>query len=372
MSATPSATCSDTPRRPHTPVDPPADQPVTKATSVTRVFSGIQPSGDLHLGNYLGALVNWVKMQDDRDCTYCIVDLHAVTVDHDPSTLRQRTIDMATNLLAIGVDPTRSTLFVQSHLGDVHAEATWLLNCVTGFGELRKQPQFKEKADRIESGDLQSQLSVGLFDYPVLQTADIILYDADEVPVGEDQRHHIELARNIAQRFNFRFCPEDDPLFVLPESIQPSVAARVMDLQNPDNRMSKSASSPKGVVGLLDEPKRLAKKIRSAVTDSDTEVRYDRAAKAGISNLLEIMSAATGRSISDLEAEFGGGGYGAFKTAVADAVVEMLRPVQERYADLVGDPGEVQRVLADGAARAREVSVPKLQKAKEAMGFLLA
>jgi tryptophanyl-tRNA synthetase len=339
---------------------------------VTRVFSGIQPSGDLHLGNYLGALVNWVNMQEDRNCTYCIVDLHAVTVEHEPGLLRQRTIDVATMLLAIGVDPERSTLFVQSHLGDVHAEATWLLNCVTGFGELRKQPQFKEKADRVEAGDLQGQVSVGLFDYPVLQTADIVLYDADEVPVGEDQRHHIELARNIAQRFNHRFCPEDAPLFVLPEAIHPTAAARVMDLQDPTNRMSKSASSPKGVVGLLDEPNQLVKKFRSAVTDSETEVRYDRRDKAGVSNLLEIMSAATGREIADLEAEYGDGGYGAFKSAVADAVVEMLRPVQERYADLAKDPGEVQRVLADGAARAHAVSAPKLEKAKEAMGFLLA
>ncbi|MBW3658729.1 MAG: tryptophan--tRNA ligase [Actinobacteria bacterium] len=333
------------------------------------MFSGIQPSGDLHLGNYLGALVNWVAMQEDRDCTYCIVDLHAITVEHDPATLRQRTIEMATSLLAVGVDPERATLFVQSHLGDVHAEATWLLNCITGFGELRKQPQFKEKADRIESGDLEGQVSVGLFDYPVLQTADIILYHAEEVPVGEDQRHHIELARNIAQRFNHRYCPEDAPLFTLPKAIHPTAAARVMDLQEPTNRMSKSASSPKGVVGLLDDPKRLAKKIRSAVTDSGTEVRYDREEKAGISNLLEIMSAATGREVASLEDEYGDGGYGAFKSAVAEAVVELLRPVQERYADLADDPGEVERVLADGAARAREVSSATLAQAKDAMGF---
>ena len=336
---------------------------------MTRVFSGIQPTGDLHLGNYLGALVNWVAMQDDRDCTYCIVDLHAVTVEYDPTALRQRTVEMATNLLAVGVDPQRATLFVQSHLGDVHAEATWLLNCVTGFGELRKQPQFKEKADRIEAGDLEGQVSVGLFDYPVLQTADIILYHAEEVPVGEDQRHHIELARNLAQRFNHRFCPEDAPLFTLPQAIHPAAAARVMDLQEPTNRMSKSASSPKGVVGLLDEPARLAKKIRSAVTDSGTDVRYDRQEKAGISNLLEILSAATGRDIADLEREYGDRGYGVFKSAVAEAVVELLRPVQERHAELAGDPGEVERILAEGAARAREVSAATLAKAKDAMGF---
>jgi len=337
---------------------------------VTRVFSGIQPSGDLHLGNYLGALVNWVDMQDDRDCTYCIVDLHAVTVDFEPARLRQLTVDMATNLLAVGVDPGRSTLFVQSHLGDVHAEMTWLLNCVTGFGELRKQPQFKEKADRIDTGDLQGQVSVGLFDYPVLQTADIILYHADEVPVGDDQRHHIELARNLAQRFNFRFCPEDEPIFTLPEAIHPQAAARVMDLQDPTSRMSKSASSPKGVVGVLDDPGKIVKKFKSAVTDSETDVRYDRANKAGIANLLEIMTAATGRSIEDLEAEYGSSGYGTFKGAVADAVVALLEPMQQRHAELAKDPAEVTRILADGADRAREVAAATLDKAKDAMGFL--
>jgi tryptophanyl-tRNA synthetase len=266
----------------------------TQATLMPRVFSGIQPSGDLHLGNYFGALINWVGMQETHDCVYCIVDMHAITVDHDATTLRERTVEMATNLLAVGVDPQRSTLFLQSHLGDIHAEATWLLNCVTGFGELRKQPQFKEKADRIEAGDLKGQVSVGLFDYPVLQTADIILYDADEVPVGEDQRHHIELARNLAQRFNHRFAPADDPLFVLPKAVHPQAAARVMDLQEPTNRMSKSSSSPKGVVGVLEDPKKIAKKIRSAMTDSEAEVRYDRENKPGVSNLLELYGAATG------------------------------------------------------------------------------
>ncbi len=335
-----------------------------------RVFSGIQPSGDLHLGNYFGALVNWVGMQDTHDCTYCIVDMHAITVEHDVAALRERTVEMATNLLAVGVDPERSTLFLQSHVGDVHAEATWLLNCVTGFGELRKQPQFKEKADRIEAGDLKGQVSVGLFDYPVLQTADIILYDAEEVPVGEDQRHHIELARNLAQRFNHRFAPEDEPLFVLPKAVHPQAAARVMDLQEPTNRMSKSSSSPKGVVGVLEEPKKVAKKIRSAVTDSEAEVRYDREAKAGVSNLLELYSAATGSSIEAAEAEFAGQQYGAFKGAVADAVIALLEPIQARHAELSADPGEVMRSLGAGAAKARAVSAPTLAKAKELVGFL--
>ena len=335
-----------------------------------RVFSGIQPSGDLHLGNYLGALVNWVGMQDTHDCTYCIVDMHAITVEHDPAELRQRTIDMATNLLAVGIDPEQHTLFLQSHLGDVHGETTWLLNCVTSFGELRKQPQFKEKADRVESGDLQGMVSVGLFDYPVLQTADIILYDADEVPVGEDQRHHIEMARNIAQRFNHRFCPDDAPLFVLPEAVHPEAAARVMDLQEPTNRMSKSAASPKGVVGVLDPPKQIEKKIKSAVTDSGSEVRHDPVTKAGVSNLLELYTAATGTTIDQAEREFEGQQYGTFKTAVAEAVIALLEPIQARHAELTDDPGEVERILAAGADKAREVSAPKLARAKELVGFL--
>jgi tryptophanyl-tRNA synthetase len=335
-----------------------------------RVFSGIQPSGDLHLGNYFGALINWVGMQETHDCVYCIVDMHAITVDHDAATLRERTVEMATNLLAVGVDPQRSTLFLQSHLGDIHAEATWLLNCVTGFGELRKQPQFKEKADRIEAGDLKGQVSVGLFDYPVLQTADIILYDADEVPVGEDQRHHIELARNLAQRFNHRFAPADDPLFVLPKAVHPQAAARVMDLQEPTNRMSKSSSSPKGVVGVLEDPKKIAKKIRSAMTDSEAEVRYDRETKPGVSNLLELYGAATGSSIEDAEAAFAGQQYGAFKGAVADAVLAIVEPIQARHAALASDPGEVMRQLAAGADKARAVSAPTLARAKELVGFV--
>lgn len=335
-----------------------------------RVFSGIQPSGALHLGNHLGALVNWVAMQDTHDTTYCIVDMHAITGAHDPSSLRERTVDVATSLLAVGVDPERSTFFLQSHLGDVHGEATWILNCITGFGQLRKQPQFKEKADRIASGDLDAQVSVGLFDYPVLQTADIILYDADEVPVGEDQRHHVELARDVAQRFNHRFCPEDDPLFVLPEAVHPPAAARVMDLQDPTSRMSKSAASDKGVVHLLDEPEVVVGKIRSAVTDSGAEVRHDRDRKAGISNLMELYGAATGRDLDQVTDDFAGTRYGDFKQAVAEAVVEMLRPVRERHAELAQDPGEVERVLRAGADRARAVSAPTLARAKELVGFL--
>jgi tryptophanyl-tRNA synthetase len=332
---------------------------------VTRVFSGMQPSGEIHLGNYLGALVNWVGMQERADCVYSIVDLHAMTspAEHDPETLRQRTIDLATGILAVGVDPERSILFVQSHLHE-HAECTWLFNCVAGFGELRKQPQFKEKSEGHES------VSVGLFDYPVLQAADILLYHADEVPVGEDQRHHIELARDLGQRFNHRFASEHDPVFTLPKAIHPQAAARVMDLQVPTNKMSKSTATEKGIVYLLDEPERIAKKIRSAVTDSATDIRHDREDKPGVSNLLEILSAATGASVDDLAAEHDGHGYGAFKAAVAEAVVELLRPIQHRHAELAADRGEVARLLAQGADRAREIAAPTLARAKDAMGLL--
>jgi tryptophanyl-tRNA synthetase len=330
---------------------------------VTRVFSGIQPTGDLHLGNYLGALVNWVGFQDRADCVYCVVDLHAITspAEHDPATLRQRTLETAALLLAVGIDPSRSILFVQSHLHE-HAECTWLFNCVAGFGELRKMPQFREKSE----GKGES-VSVGLFDYPVLQAADILLYHTDEVPVGDDQRHHIELARDIGQRFNHRY---GDEVFTLPKAIHPAAAARVMDLQQPTNKMSKSTSADKGIVNLLDDPKRIEKKVKSAVTDSATDIRYDRDAKPGVSNLLEILSAATGRAIDKVAAEHDGHGYGAFKSAVAEAVVELLRPIQGRYAELADDPGEVERVLGHGAEQARAIAAPTLARAKTAVGLL--
>ena len=328
---------------------------------MTRVFSGIQPSGDLHLGNYLGALVNWVAMQERAETTYCIVDLHAITVSHDPQLLRARTIEMATSLLAIGIDPERSTLFVQSHVHE-HAECAWLFDCITSVGELERMPQYKEK-----SAGKGESVSAGLLTYPALQAADILLYHADEVPVGEDQRHHIELTRDIAQRFNHRF----GEVFTLPKAIHPQAAARVMDLQTPENKMSKSADSPKGTVLVLDPPKTIEKKIRSAVTDSGTEVRHDRSEKAGISNLLELLAAATGRPIPDLEREYDGQGYGTFKVAVAEAVVELLRPIQERYRELANDPAEVERQLLLGADKARAVAATTVARAKEAVGFVV-
>ena len=329
---------------------------------MTRVFSGMQPSGDAHLGNLLGAWVNWVRMQEDRDCVYCVVDLHAITspTEHEPELLRERTVELATGMLAVGVDPERSILFVQSHLHE-HAECTWLFNCISGFGELNKMPQFREK-----SAGKGESVSVGLFDYPVLQAADILLYHSDEVPVGDDQRHHIELARDIGQRFNHRF----GEVFTLPKAVHPRAAARVMDLQDPTVKMSKSASSEKGIVYVRDDPKRIEKKFKSAQTDSATDIRHDREEKPGVSNLLEILAATTGRDVEDLAQEYDGQGYGTFKTAVAESVIETLKPIQDRYAQLADDPGEVARLLAVGADRAREIAAPTLQRAKEAMGLL--
>ena len=330
---------------------------------MTRVFSGMQPSGEPHLGNLLGAWVNWVTMQAEADSVYCVVDLHAMTspTEHDPATLRARTVDLATSMLAVGVDPERTILFVQSHVHE-HAECTWLFNCIAGFGELRKQPQFKEKSEGLES------VSVGLFDYPVLQVADILLYHTDEVPVGEDQRHHIELARDLGQRFNHRF----GEVFTLPRAVHPPVGARVMDLQDPTSKMSKSQSSEKGIVRVLDDPNRIEKKIKSAITDSATDIRYDRDDKPGVANLLEIFSGATGRGVEELAAEYDGQGYGAFKSAVAEAVVELLRPIQQRHAELATDPGEVARILEAGADKARAIAAPTLARAKDAMGLLAA
>lgn len=331
---------------------------------MTRVFSGMQPSGDPHLGNLLGAWMNWVAMQDDAECIYCVVDLHAITSpnEHDPAALRRRTVELAAGMLAVGVDPTRSILFVQSHLHE-HAECAWLFNCVAGFGELRKMPQFKEKS--VGHGE---SVSVGLFDYPVLQAADILLYHADEVPVGEDQRHHIELARDIGARFNHRY----GDVFTLPKAVHPPAAARVMDLADPTTKMSKSASSARGIVYVRDSADAIAKKFRTAVTDSDGEVRHDRAAKPGVSNLLEIYAAVTDLSLDAAEQQFSGSGYGAFKNAVADAVIAALSPIAARYDELVADPAEVERVLATGAARARAIAAPTLAKAKDAMGLLPA
>jgi tryptophanyl-tRNA synthetase len=322
----------------------------------------MQPSGAVHLGNLLGALTSWVTLQEDAECVYSVVDLHAITApdDHDPALLRQRTLDLAAALLGVGVDPARSTLFVQSHVRE-HAELAWLFNCVATFGELGRMPQFKDK-----SAGRDASVSVGLFDYPVLQTADILLYHATKVPVGEDQRHHIELARDIGQRFNHRF----GEVFTLPTAILPPVAARVMDLQDPTRKMSKSASSEKGVVFILDEPDAVAAKFRSAVTDSDGEVRVDRAAKPGVTNLLEILAATTSRTVEQAADEHAGSGYGALKAAVAEAVIEFQAPIRARSLELAADLAELERILAEGAERARGVAAPTLERARLAMGLL--
>jgi tryptophanyl-tRNA synthetase len=324
-----------------------------------RVFSGIQPTGEMHLGNYLGAVRRWVADQDRQDAIYCVVDLHAITLPYSPAELGARTRQTAVLLMAAGLDPSRCVLFVQSHVA-AHAELTWLLNCVATFGELRRMTQFKEKSEGQES------VSAGLFDYPVLMVADILLYDTDEVPIGDDQRQHLELARDVAMRFNNRF----GETFVVPTPTFPPVGARIMDLQNPTAKMSKSADSPQGTVPLLDPPEAVAKKIRSAVTDSGTDVQYDPAKKPGISNLLEIHAAVTGRAIPEVEREFAGAGYGQFKSAVADAVVDALRPLQDAYTKLKADPGEVDRQLAVGAAKARAIAEPVLERARLAAGLL--
>jgi tryptophanyl-tRNA synthetase len=339
---------------------------------VARVFSGIQPTGDMHLGNFIGAVNRWVGAQPPagseaarrHDALFCVVDLHAMTKAWDPAELTATTRRVATLLLASGLDPERCVLFVQSHVR-AHTELTWLLNCTATMGELRRMTQFKDKTAKEGEGS-QESVSVGFFDYPVLMASDILLYDTDEVPVGEDQRQHVELTRDIAIRFNGRF----GDVFTIPKATLPTFGARVMDLQYPTKKMSKSDDSPQGTVAVLDDPKAIVKKFKSAVTDSETEVRHDRDAKAGVSNLIEIQAAVTGATIADVEREFGTGGYGAFKSAVADAVVEYLRPVRERYEKLSADPAEVDRLLAIGADTATGMAEEVLARAMRAAGLL--
>ena len=329
-----------------------------------RLLSGMQPTADsLHLGNYLGALVNWVAMQDQYEATYCVVDLHALTVSPDPKALRARTRLTAAQYLAAGIDPERSTLFVQSHVPE-HAELAWVLSCITGFGEAGRMTQFKDKSSKQGA----EGTTVGLFTYPVLMAADVLLYDADRVPVGEDQRQHLELTRDLAQRFNSRY----GKTFVVPEPHIVGPSARIADLQDPTTKMSKSASSPNGIVELLDDPKVTAKKIRSAVTDTEREIRFDPAAKPGISNLLTIHSALSGRTVEQLEADFAGRGYGDLKKELADVVVEALAPVRERTLAYLDDPASLDAVLARGAEKARERAAGVLARAYDRLGLLPA
>ncbi|MBV9254138.1 MAG: tryptophan--tRNA ligase [Actinobacteria bacterium] len=324
---------------------------------MARVLSGVQPTGDPHIGSYLGAFQHWATDQHEHDSFYCVVDLHALTREHDPALLKQRTLEIAISLLASGLDPDVCTLFVQSHVPQ-HTELCWLFECTATMGELRRMTQFKEKSKGQES------VRVGLFTYPVLQAADIVLYDADRVPVGDDQRQHLELARDITIRFNTRY----GETFVVPEAAIPTSGARVMDLQEPTNKMSKSESSPQGTIDLLDDPKDIEKKIKRAVTDTETEVRYDPAAKPGVSNLLEILAASAGGDPRVLAGNYAN--YGSLKADVAAALIEKLRPVQERYRELAGDQATVADILSKGAAKAEAVAAVTLDRARAAVGLL--
>jgi tryptophanyl-tRNA synthetase len=326
-------------------------------STTIRIFSGIQPTGAKHLGNYIGAIRQYVSTQEEGDAFFCIVDLHSITVAHDPAELRESTLSVAALLFAAGLDPERSTVFVQSHV-PAHPEAAWLLGSATSFGELRRMTQFKEKAEQ------QEFVSAGLFTYPVLQAADILLYQTDVVPIGEDQRQHVELTRDIAERFNTRF----GETFRLPEAVFPEVGARIMDLQEPENKMSTTGGTPQGTVLVLDEPDVIRKKVQSAVTDSGREI-VRTPEKAGITNLIEIMSVATGESPEAIESRYDGAGYGTFKQEVGEAVVSFLEPMRKRYEELRADEGELRRLLLLGAEKAREASTPTLAAMYERMGF---
>ncbi|HEV8174540.1 MAG TPA: tryptophan--tRNA ligase [Actinoplanes sp.] len=354
---------------PATPLSPPSAEPEVSVPDLVsggarpRVLSGIQPTADsFHFGNYLGALRQWVALQDEHEPFFFIADMHAITVEHDPARLHDRVRRAAAQLLAMGVDPARSAVFVQSQVPE-HAQLSWVLQCLTGFGEARRMTQFKDKSAKGGEG----QASVGLFTYPILQAADILLYRPQYVPVGEDQRQHLELTRDLAQRFNHRY----KKTFRLPEPYILEATAKITDLQEPTAKMSKSASSPAGIVEMLDDPKVSAKKIRSAVTDSGTEVLFDPEAKPGISNLLTIYAALTGRTIDELLERYDGRGYGDLKKDLAEIVVDFVKPIQERTRAYLEDPGYLDKVLAVGADKARAVSAVTLAEAYQNVGFLL-
>jgi len=325
---------------------------------MVRSFSGIQPTGDVHLGNYLGAVRRWVEDQHRQDAVFCVVDLHALTLPQDPDELRRRTLSVSSLLLACGLDPEVCTLFVQSHVAE-HTRLAWLMECFASFGELSRMTQFKDKSERADF------ISAGLFTYPALQAADILLYDTDVVPVGDDQRQHIELARDIAQRVNSRVGHD---VLVVPEHVIPPVGARIMDLQTPTAKMSKSLDSPQGTILVLDDPKAIERKIKRAVTDTENEVRFDPEAKPGVSNLLSILGAATGRDPKVLADEYSM--YGPLKADAAEAVVALLAPVQARYAELVADPAATTALLHAGADKARAVASATLQRVHDAVGLL--
>jgi len=324
-----------------------------------RIFSGIQPTGEKHFGNYSGGFRQYAATQEEGEAFFCIVDLHSITTAYEPKELRESTLDLAAILFATGLDPDRSTVFVQSHV-TAHAEAAWLLSSVASYGQLGRMIQFKEKSER------QEFVSAGLFTYPVLMAGDILLYQTDLVPIGDDQKQHLELARDIAERFNHRY----GETFRVPEARVPETGGRIMDLQEPERKMSTTDSQPAGKVLITDPPDTIRKKLKSAVTDSGTDVRYAPEEKPGISNLLEIMSVATGEAIPELEARYDSGGYGPFKEDVAEAVVALLDPIRTRYEELRSDPQELQRLLAHGAGKARETAEPTLEQMYERMGFV--
>lgn len=339
---------------------PPA--PSRPADRRPRLFSGMQPSADsLHAGNYIGALLQWRDLQDTHEALFCVVDLHAITVPQDPATLREQTRRTAAQYIAAGIDPERSTLFVQSHV-PAHTQLAWVLNTLTGFGEASRMTQFKDKAAKQGS----DAASLGLFAYPTLMAADILLYGAESVPVGDDQKQHVELTRDLATRFNGRF----GPTFVVPEPTILKESARIYDLQVPTSKMSKSAATDSGIVWLLDEPSRTAKKIRSAVTDAEREIRFDRGAKPGVSNLLTMLSAFGGTSVADLEQAYAGKGYGDLKKDVAEVVVETFAPIRERTLALLDDPAELDRVLAAAADRAAEIAEATISTVYDRVGFV--
>lgn len=324
-----------------------------------RVLSCIQPTGSVHLGNYLGALVNWVSGQHDGDVFHGIVDLHALTVIDTPGLIGTQTLELAALLFACGLDPDVATVFVQSHIHE-HTELAWIMECSVSFGELSRMTQFKDKSARREA----EFVSAGLFTYPALQAADILLYDADEVPVGDDQRQHIEITRDIAVRFNHRF----GDTFILPKAVHPKAGARVMDLQDPTSKMSKSSTSDSGLVYLLDDNASISKKFKRAVTDSDNKVKYDIANKPGVSNLLDILSASTGKSVDELVSQYSQ--YGALKSDTGDAVIAVVEPIRTRFQELMQDKGELARLLSIGNERARNVAALTLQRAHNAIGLL--
>ena len=340
----------------------PEDAPTSTPTARPRVLSGIQPTSEsFHFGNYLGAVRHWVALQEDFEPFFFIADMHAITVEQDPKVLRERTRGAAAQLLAAGVDPDRAAIFVQSHV-PAHAQLGWVLQCLTGFGEARRMTQFKDKSAKGGEG----AASVGLFTYPILQAADILLYRPQYVPVGEDQRQHLELTRDLAQRFNHRY----KKTFRLPEPFIVKETAKILDLQDPNIKMSKSASSPSGILEMLDYPRRSAKKIRSAVTDSGSEVRFDEEEKPGISNLLTIYATLTGRSVEDIETEYAGRGYGDFKKDLGEVVVDFVTPFRDRTLQLLEDRAELDAVLRRGAEKAHDVAERTLADVYDRVGFV--